>query len=456
MTARKAAGARGSEPVAGLRYAATTVDVTPPAPVPLAGYAARGDRPATGVHDRLTASLLWLAGAADGSPAACWVAVDALGLDVTTASRIREAVGQRLDMDPDSVLVCSSHTHSGPASWCRGFPVASPLADDTAIERLVKDIGRGAGRLPATRSTVTAGWDTLDDVGVGGNRYDPAGPHDTSTGVLTLRDPADAVVTVLFDYACHPTVLGHANLDYSADYPAAARRVVRAALEGTDGVETPPVVLFLQGAAGDVSTRYTRRASTFDEADRQGGMVGGALLRAVLSAEPGPVAGAAPVVHRSVCTVPTRKLPTAAAVRKTLAAAEKAWAKADPGDGPETPAVRIARTRYEGALALSALRAADLPPTWDLPISVVTLGDVAWAHLPVEPFTCFGEQIRARSPFPVTRTVGYTDGYFGYLADEAAHRDGRYEALSSVFGPAAGAQVVDETVALLDKARSQS
>jgi len=430
-----------------LRYAATTVDVTPPTTVPLAGYVARKPVPATGTHDRLTASLLWLAGPREDSSSVCWVAVDALGLDVGTTCRIRSSVADRIGIDADAVLVCSSHTHSGPVTW-------SSSADSVAIDRLVKDICRGAARLPAIRTTVTAGWGTVADAGVGGNRYDPAGPHDASTGVLVLRDAEAAVVTVLFDYACHPTVLGHANLEFSADYLAATRRVVRAALQETEGVETPPVVVFLQGAAGDVSTRFTRRAPTFAEADRQGAMLAGALLRGVLAAEPTRLAGTDPVVLRGTCTVPTRPLPTAAVVRKTLAAAEKEWATLDPGDGPETPEIRIARTRYEGALALAALRDADLPPSLDLPVSVVAVGQVAWAHLPVEPFTCYGAEIRAGSPFAETRTIGYTDGYFGYLADEHAHRAGRYEALSSVFGPDAGDLVVREAVALLHKAHA--
>jgi hypothetical protein len=436
-----------------LRYSATTVDVTPRVGVALAGYVAREGRPATGVHDRLTASLLWLAGDQD-APAdrsVCWVAVDALGMDVVTATRIRTGVATQLAMDPDAVLVCCSHTHSGPATWCRNaFPIAS-TGDDAAIDRLVTDISRGAGRLPATRSTVTAGWSRVADVGVGANRYDPAGPHDASTGVLALRDDDGAVVAVLADYACHPTVLGHDNLAFSADYPAAARRVVRGALEATEGVETPPVVVFLQGAAGDVSTRFTRRESTFAEADRQGGLLAGALLRGVLDAR--PLGGDGPVVLRGECRVPTRSLPSAARIRKTVAAAEKSWLRV--AGGQETPEMRIARTQYEGALGLAALREAGLPPELVLPISVVAFGDVAWAHLPVEPFTCYGERIQAASPFPDTRVVGYTDGYFGYLADEAAHRAGRYEALCSPVGPDAGELVVRETVALLEKARGR-
>jgi hypothetical protein len=437
-----------------LRYAATTVDVTPPTKVPLAGYAAREPVPATGTHDRLTASLLWLSGTADDSSSVCWIAVDALGLDTEATSRIRSAVARRIGIDADAVLVCSSHTHSGPATWFQRPLFSAASVDTAAIDRLVKDISRGAARLPAIRTTVTAGWHTVPNAGVGSNRYDPIGPHDTSIGVLTLRDAEAAVVAVLFDYACHPTVLGHRNLEYSADYPAATRRVVRAALQETEGVETPPVVVFLQGAAGDASTRFTRREATFAEADRQGAMLAGALLHGVLAAEPAALLGMDPVVLRGTCTVPTRSLPTAAVVRKTLAAAEQAWAKVDPGDGPDTPEIRIARTRREGALALAALRDADLPASVELPISVVAVGDVAWAHLPVEPFTCYGERIRAASPFARTRTVGYTDGYFGYLADEHAHRTAQYEALSSVFGPEAGELVVTETVALLHKAHA--
>jgi hypothetical protein len=411
-----------------LPYAATTVDVTPGSG-PLAGYVARGEAVSTAVHDPLTAALLWL-----GS--ACWVALDALSIDVAVATRIRVAVAGALGIAADSVLVCCSHTHSGPLAW---------RTDPTAIDRLVTGITRGAARLPANVAPVTADWAGVADVGVGANRYDPAGPHDSSTGVLTLRDADGAVVAVLADYACHPTVLGHANLAYSADYPAAARRVLRAGLAATEDVETPPVVLFLQGAAGDVSTRFTRRASTFGEADRQGGMLAGALLRGVLAGD--PLTGG-PVVVRSECTVPTRSLPTPAQARDTLAAAESAWSATDRSAG-ETPAVRIARTRYEGAQALVALADAGVPAEVTLPISVVAFGDVAWVHLPVEPFTCFGRRIRAASPFPVTRTVGYTDGYFGYLADEQAHAEGRYEALSSMFDATAGDVVVEAATALL-------
>lgn len=436
-----------------LTYSATTVDVTPPSPVPLAGYAARGAARSTGTHDPLTASLVWLADEA-GDSAVCWVALDALGLDAGTAERIRAAVGSAAGLAPDAVLVCCSHTHAGPAAWCRPGPGPSPWgpADDAAIDRLVRDLARGAARLRDTRCAVGAGWASVPNAGVGGNRYDPGGPHDPSLGALTLRDGCGAVVAVLFDYACHPTVLGHANREFSADFPGAARRVAAAALAETEGVETPPVLAFLQGAAGDASTRFTRRATDFGEVARQGGILAGAVLGAVLAGSADPVAGAVPVVRRTTVTVPTRDLPAASAAKRTLAAARSAWRRV-PAAEHDTPAARIARTRYEGAQALAVLREAGLPAAVELPVTVVALGDVAWVHLPVEPFASWGTAIRAASPFPVTRVVGYTDGYFGYLADPPAHELGHYEALSSMFDGSAGELVVAAAAALLHGSR---
>ena len=45
--------------------------------------------------------------------------------------------------------------------------------------------------------------------------------------------------------------------------------------------------------------------------------------------------------------------------------------------------------------------------------------------------------------------VGYTDGYFGYVADEAAHRDGVYEASASRFDADRGKALTDAAVELL-------
>jgi hypothetical protein len=129
--------------------------------------------------------------------------------------------------------------------------------------------------------------------------------------------------------------------------------------------------------------------------------------------------------------------------------ARSAWEAVRRTDAAGSPAERLARTRYEGAGADRAMAETQLPPAFDLPLTVVAVGRHAWVHLPVELFATFGLRIRAAGPFDAVRVVGYTDGYFGYVADAAAHREGVYEAGVSLFDPDAGNQLCDAAVALV-------
>jgi hypothetical protein len=361
------------------------------------------------MHDRLRATLVWLT---DRDSHVVWVAVDALGIAAVDCARLRSRVAASTGVPADSVLICASHTHSGPSGWLRpiydGFP---STVDEGLLDSLVDTIGSAAREL--TPRPVDARWAVRPTVGIGANRNDPAGPHDDSTGVLTLGD-----VATVADYACHPTVLGRDNLLYSADYPGAAR-----AAGGP--------LAFLQGAAGDASTRFVRREQSFAEADRLGGILGSAIR----SAEGRPLDG--PLrVRRATVTLPVRTIPELDPPARPVR---------DVGGGT----VRLLESQHEGARLLGLLRAARLPTSLDLPISVVEVGPVAWVHLPVEPFASYAAAIVAGSRRPDVRVIGYTDGYFGYLADAAAHTVGTYEAQASMFDPAAGDLLVDAARTLL-------
>src|SRR6185436_1549345 len=82
-------------------------------------------------------------------------------------------------------------------------------------------------------------------------------------------------------FGCHPTILPPSNLLYSRDLFGAAVDVAQA--------ETGAPVLLFNGAAADVSTRFTRREATGAEVRRLGAMLGAAVVSAVRGA--GRVAG---------------------------------------------------------------------------------------------------------------------------------------------------------------------
>jgi hypothetical protein len=290
-----------------------------------------------------------------------------------------------------------------------------------------------AASLP--RSPVRASWRSTEVVGVGTNRHRRDGPHDSTAGVLTLHSLDGSLAAVLLDFACHPTTYGPDNLLWSADWPGAART----ALAGSDDV----VVGYLQGAAGDVSPRFTRQGRGAAEVERLGGLlaaqVGDALTKPGLE-----LPSVAPTIRRTTARLKVRDLPSPAEAAAIVASAE-----AGIGGGLDDPADRIAQTRLDGARGQALMAAAALPSELALQLSVITLGDVAWVNLPVELFALHGRRLQAASPYPVTRVIGYTDGYFGYVVDPEAVAAGVYEALITYFDQSTTDELLATASALL-------
>lgn len=447
-----------------LRFAGTRVELTPPPGSPLAGYGARGEAVATGTHDPLEAVLLSLRDVRPAGERATWVIIDAVAADGELARAMADAVGAALGCPPDAVLVCATHTHSAPAGWIRRVHPAFPESADEAMRsELVRRVGEAAAGLAGSEREVRPLVADGPAPGVGTNRTDPAGPHDASVGLLALIEPSGAVAGLLLDHACHATVLGHDNLSWSADWPGAARRTLAAALatgrpfaDGAGpGPRFPPTVAVVQGSAGDASSRFVRRAQSFGEVDRIGGLLAAHALEALLAARPDPGLIPRLVVRRATVTLPTRPLPSFAEARALAAEAEVAWRAVATAEG-SGPRERIARTRHEGAELLATVAEVGLPSTLELPVTVVALGDDAWLHLPVELFASLGLAIRAGSPFARTRIVGYTDGYFGYVADRVAHEAGVYEASASLFDAAAGRRLAEASIGLLRRVRTET
>ncbi|GAB3764437.1 hypothetical protein [Microlunatus parietis] len=428
-----------------LASAATTM-ITPARPGPLAGYAARAGAVSTGTHDDLAAGAVWLRSGPDDA-GLIWLALDVIGVTPTLRDVCRRRLAMVFDRVPE-LIIAASHTHAAPSGWVGSIHPGHPAdVDPVAVAELGERLsGLFAAVHDQSAVEVRPTFAERPVAGVGSNRLHPGGPYDPTVGILTLqRISDDKPAAVIIDHGCHPTVLPAANLQHTADWPGACRRRISAALPGE------PPVLFLQGAAGDISTRFVRSGQTFAEADRIGARLADQVLEASLGAR--SVDGA-PMIIRSGLLVPGRVVPDHDQARVAVAEADAALA-ALPAEVDHGP-TRIAQTRLDGARVLAELAAADLPDRWTLPITAVALGDLAWIHLPVEPFASLGLRIKRASPYRRTRVIGYTDGYFGYLPDAEAIANGSYEALSSLFDEAGAEAVVAGAVTLLTTLHRQA
>ena len=98
--------------------------ITPPVGVSMSGWNPRatGDIQACYVRDELYAKALVLQ---RGDRAWALLAVDLTGVDAVATAQIRKGVAEETALAPEAIMICATHTHSGPAN--PQSPVSSPL-----------------------------------------------------------------------------------------------------------------------------------------------------------------------------------------------------------------------------------------------------------------------------------------------------------------------------------------
>ena len=387
--------------------------ITPPRGIFLIGY---GDRAKgnIGVHDDLTATTLVLD---DGAQHLALVSLDLLAINEFIVDRIRARLA------PTEVLLCCSHTHSGPIVYA---DEKSPRRNREYIaaleENIVAAVREAEGRLQPVRLEYACG-----EAPVGINRRErkpdgrieigrnPDGPRDRSVQVVSVLAEGDGTrIATLVNYACHGTVLGPDNLLVSADWIGFMRQEVEAQMGG--------LTLFLQGAAADINPdMYWEDAHAFERAAEQGRQVAQAVLDA-LTAGSQSLRGTPLRLARTEVWLPTvvraeTPRPPRSYRRPLLALAHL------PGFMAIFADVLLAQ-RYPWKSRIEAREG-----FWSVPmrINAVRLGDLALVTYAAETFTEIGMKVKALSPARHTLFASVTDGCISYLPTGEAHAEGGYE-----------------------------
>lgn len=391
-----------------------------PVGLPLAGYLNR-TLPAAGTHRELYARAVVLA-ADDERAALCLISGEVLAVDGTLTRRLRERVQSEFGLPPDAVMVTATHTHASVAGLAR-FPVAgevdavfgayAPERVEQFVETAMTAVRQAwAARRPAR---LTAG--TAMTHGIAANRRDAAGVRDPLLRFIQARDEAGAAPVTILNYACHPTILSAENRLYSGDLIGTACALL----------ETPgQVALGLTGAAGDISTRFTRRAASPAEVER----MAAELAEAVRSASAQLLADAPLAGVRQSVTLPVKPAPDRAALERQLADARARLAALPPAHSQR----RVAEAEIEGLEV--QVRLGQRPASLETEIQVFALGGAYIVALPGELFVEYGLALSARlAPTPVL-VAGYANDYVGYVTTPAAASG--YEADSAIVPAQAG------------------
>ncbi len=383
---------------------AGAIDITPTAPVPLAGYGGRTE-PFVDVAQPLEAGAIVLR---QGDLLVAVVTLDSL----YTCEALRDAILAACpELDEARLWLGASHTHFAP-----GLDESKPLvgAVDPAYKALVFERVAGLLRRLIDEEPFTAqrwwhvgearqainrrrrGWDVSRRGIARGTILAPneEGPREDRLRAARFVDEAGETRAILWTATCHP-VSSPGRLRVNSDFPGWTRRRLR--LEYRPDLP----VLFLQGLTGDIRPRTIRP------------------WRHVLKRQIG--------LHGRVNLLLNRSIFGGFGDRAFMA-----WAKGF--------ADALIVALKEGELLRPALRAEAL----SLPIGAVVEGsastdrlllrslhlsdDLVFVALSAEAVVAYGAHVeRAFAPARAV-PIGYTDHVFGYLPTEAMLEEGGYEA----------------------------
>jgi neutral ceramidase len=369
------------------------VDITPTGEVTLAG--SPSPKKTAEVKTRLYVRALVLA---SGGTKVAIVTLDTLKYPVDLTVKARTSIEQATGIPAANVIICSSHTHSGPLWSYYPDKLVTPITE--AVSKAAHDLtpctlGMARGRAEGVaecRRVIKDGhawnrWQLKPDEA---DKYPAEGPADPDFDLLALRSADGKYKAILYNFACH-AANNRAPL-ISADYPGDVELHVQKAL----GYAVP--ALFLTGACGDVNPIYSVRRDLFQE------RLGGEILHCLERLEP---------------------------VAKPTLAIEAREFQMPGREHPEFKEEEVARN-WPAQLehyrkAYTSMKARE-QPSYLYYLTGIRIGpDFAIVTNADELFCSVALGIKKQSPFKHTMTVEQTNGAHGYVPSAKGFEGGSYE-----------------------------
>lgn len=428
-----------------LSIGAAQRNISPPLGTHMAGY--YHVRPASAIHDDLFARAMVVD---DGETTIALVTCDLVSIREESVVNAREQVEEATHIPGGNVLICCTHTHTGPIT--RGDRSAATFGSmsETYMATLEQQIAAAVIDAWKTRSIGTLRIGKSQEARIAFNRrfhmrdgsvktnpgknnpdvIGPVGPIDPDVYVLLAESNQGDPIGVLVNYSLHADTTGGDQI--SADYSGWMEKHLKNMSPELDEA----VVLYANGYCGDinhVNVDDPDQLKGFAESERIGRALAESATQALSHLE--PLAGE--TVHASQRS---EALPAVVPTAEDLAWAQEAVGASPMGGGPG----RDDLVKAHRDLALQELNKRH----FDTEVQVLSVGNVAMTALPGEIFVELGLSIKEHSPFEHNLLAELANGNLGYICTAAAYPQGAYEPTSSRVVPGSGEQLVRAALAL--------
>jgi hypothetical protein len=420
------------ETLAGWQAGTSKVAITPKQPMWMSGYAARTKPSEGSVHD------LWAKALAikdPGGRAALLVTLDVVGIDRESSNRIRDALERHHGLGRDRIVLACSHTHCGPV-------VGSNLLTMYKIDELerrriaeytrwletavVKVAAEALGHLVDARLSWANGRCNFAvnrranreaDVPKLRERLALQGPDDHDVPVLRVSRTDGSLISVVFGYACHCTVLDFNK--FCGDYAGFAQDEIESRHPGASA-------MFVAGCGADQNP-IPRRSL---ELARRYGKQLAEDVDVVLSGPMRPIERDIATAYEEI-PLAFDQIPT----REQLAQDTRA-----------SDFYVASRARHLLGLMSSRGR---LEPTYPYPIEVWRLDGLTWIFLGGEVVVDYSLRIKRNLGSSHTWVSAYCNDVMAYIPSRRVLKEGGYEGATAMiyYGqPSPWAERVEELI----------
>ena len=431
-------------------YART--NISPLEPCPFSGFGSGRNRISNRIMDELYASCIALTDA-EGSTALVF-SLDQQRPQEEVIAEIRAAVTEATGLPADKILLCATHTHSTPDLYMTDIPaipryrrLMQEKCAEAAVAALAdrKTAAFAIGSMDTDRLNFIKHYKQANGNFVGDNFGDekesPIVEHVSKVYSkmhvlkITREGCKDLVVC---NFRSHPTLTGGTNkLEVSSDFVGPMR----------DSVEKQKNCdfVFFQGACGNINPRSRiKEENCVPTKDHvlYGSFLANACNKILNSAMRSVEAGKlqlkqinydCPIDHSRDCDVDKAK------------EVVDYWHSTAPNyDRVGSKKLALSYDFSSAYHAMAVIGKSKLAQSENVELDVLTIGDqLAFVTAPGELFDSISVEMEARSPFPMSMTLGYANGDRKYFVHGIGYTYRSYESDYARCVPGTSEKIID-------------
>lgn len=385
----------------------------------------------------------------DGVIQLLFIVVDNQGFDSYLSDFARQEIQNQTGIPMKNIVISATHTHSGinargktwtnRETWDEGWKLDS--YQTFLVRRIVESskealhnlqpalIGWGAGSVTQhvfnrrwkVKETIVSPFEVKENVKMNPsygdpNLLEPAGPTDPEVSFISVKTVSGQPIALFANYSLHYAA-GVPSDHVSADYFGVFAERMKALLEEEEQ-DVPFVGIMSNGTSGDInSNNYGMPVVQYEPYEKMATIAEDVAQEVYRVYEK--------IKYRNWVSLGVAESQIRVAVRKPTP--------------KELKHVRFLLERskteptylyhyLEASLARHVIRLHEVyPDTLNIKLQAFRIGDLAIATIPFEVFAETGLEIKERSPFKSTFTIGLANGTYIYLPTETQHGLGGYE-----------------------------